>query len=79
MSKGNNWTREENILAFNLYCQIPFGTIVVRLSPKIREANNDSKETISWLMSFDEKPLLLPRKFQPDPQLLAIHASISGH
>lgn len=22
-----NWTREEHILAFNLYCQIPFGTI----------------------------------------------------
>ena len=52
---------------------------VVRLSPKMREANNDSKETIDWLMSFDGKPLLLPRKFQPDPQLLAIHASLSGH
>src|SRR5688572_26561406 len=24
---GTNWTREEHILAFNLYCQIPFGTI----------------------------------------------------
>ncbi len=22
-----NWTRDEHILAFNLYCQIPFGTI----------------------------------------------------
>lgn len=52
---------------------------VVRLSPKMREANNDFKETIDWLMSFDGKPLLLPRKFQPDPQLLAIHASLSGH
>lgn len=26
--RGNsNWTREEHLLAFNLYCQIPFGTI----------------------------------------------------
>ncbi len=23
----NNWTREEHIIAFNLYCQIPFGQI----------------------------------------------------
>lgn len=26
-SRNKNWTREEHILAFNLYCQIPFGTI----------------------------------------------------
>jgi putative restriction endonuclease len=25
--KGEDWTRDEHILAFNLYCQIPFGTI----------------------------------------------------
>jgi putative restriction endonuclease len=25
-----NWTREEHILAFNLYCKIPFGTIHMR-------------------------------------------------
>ena len=24
---NNNWTREEHIIAFNLYCQIPFGRI----------------------------------------------------
>src|SRR6188474_1668756 len=23
--EGTNWTREEHILAFNLYCKIPFG------------------------------------------------------
>ena len=26
-SGNNNWTREEHIIAFNLYCQIPFGRI----------------------------------------------------
>ncbi len=52
---------------------------VVRLSPKLREENNDSKETIDWLMSFEGKPLLLPKKFQPDPELLAIHASLCCH
>lgn len=25
--KSNNWTREETIVAFNLYCKIPFGKI----------------------------------------------------
>lgn len=31
-----NWSREEHILAFNLYSQIPFGTIHVR-NPKIQK------------------------------------------
>jgi len=31
-----NWTREEHILAFNLYCKIPFGSIHIR-NPKIIE------------------------------------------
>jgi len=25
--KNTDWTREEHILAFNLYCKIPFGQI----------------------------------------------------
>lgn len=36
MPKGTNWTREEHILAFNLYSQIPFGTIHIH-NPKIKE------------------------------------------
>src|SRR5881296_256870 len=31
-----NWSREEHILAFNLYCQIPFGTIHTR-NPRVQE------------------------------------------
>lgn len=30
-----------------------------------------------WLASFDGKPLLLPKKFEPDPQLLGIHRRMS--
>src|SRR5258708_25418823 len=33
---NNNWTREEHILAFNLYCQIPFGSIDMR-NPRVIE------------------------------------------
>lgn len=36
MAVKDNWSREEHILAFNLYSQIPFGTIHVR-NPKIQE------------------------------------------
>jgi len=36
MATGDNWSREEHILAFNLYSQIPFGTIHIR-NPKIQE------------------------------------------
>lgn len=27
MEEFNSWTREEHILAFNLYCKIPFSKI----------------------------------------------------
>jgi putative restriction endonuclease len=37
--KRRNWTREELILAFNLYCQIPYGTFHNR-NPKIIELAN---------------------------------------
>ncbi len=35
-SANRDWTREEHLLAFNLYCKIPFGTIHMR-NPKIVE------------------------------------------
>lgn len=34
--RNPDWTREEHILAFNLYCKIPFGTIHIR-NPRIIE------------------------------------------
>ena len=34
--EGENWNREEHLLAFNLYCRIPFGTIHMR-NPRIIE------------------------------------------
>jgi putative restriction endonuclease len=34
--EGEKWNREEHIVAFNLYSQIPFGTIHMR-NPKVRE------------------------------------------
>lgn len=36
MKRNPNWSREEHILAFNLYCKIPFGTIHQN-NPKIIE------------------------------------------
>ena len=35
-SEKRNWTREEHILAFNLYCQIPFGTMHMG-NPKVQQ------------------------------------------
>jgi predicted restriction endonuclease len=48
---------------------------VIRLSPKLRETNDDSKQTVDWLFSFDGKKLLLPTNFQPDLKFLTKHAS----
>ena len=36
MSKNPNWTREEHILAFNLYNDIPFGTIHIH-NPRLQQ------------------------------------------
>jgi len=47
---------------------------IVRLAPNLREATDESKQTIEWLMSFEGKRLLLPNNFQPDSSLLAKHA-----
>jgi len=35
-ARHNPWTRDEHILAFNLYCKIPFGTIHMR-NPRVIE------------------------------------------
>ena len=36
MPRSRHWSRDEHVLAFNLYCKIPFGTIHMR-NPKIIE------------------------------------------
>lgn len=48
---------------------------IIRLSPELREATTESKQTVDWLLSFDGKRLLLPANFQPDEKLLAKHAA----
>ncbi len=48
---------------------------VVRFSPDLHRVTADSKQTVEWLLSFDGKQLMLPKRFQPDCELLAKHAS----
>jgi putative restriction endonuclease len=45
---------------------------IVRMSNRFREEKQLS-EGSRWLLSFDGKPLILPAKFQPDPELLLNH------
>jgi len=47
----------------------------IRLSKKLYTGKAESIGTIDWLASFEGKSLLLPKNFQPDPTLLAKHAS----
>jgi putative restriction endonuclease len=69
--RSQNWTREELILAFNLYCKIPFGTIHNR-NPRIIELARllgRSPSALSWklanLASLD--PSLRARKIAGAP------------
>lgn len=45
---------------------------VVRMSNRLR-VEKQSSEGSRWLLSFDGKPLILPTKFSPDPELLLKH------
>jgi putative restriction endonuclease len=49
----NKWTREELILAFNLYCKIPFGTIHIRNPQIITLAKilGRTPSAISWKLA----------------------------
>lgn len=48
--KRNNWTREELIVAFNLYCKIPFNKINYRNEIIIRLANSIGRtpSAVAW-------------------------------
>lgn len=49
----NKWTREELILAFNLYCKIPFGTIHIRNHQIIALAKilGRTPSAVSWKLA----------------------------
>ena len=52
-SERRNWTREELILAFNLYCKIPFGQIHIR-NPKVIELAaliSRTPSAVSWKLA----------------------------
>src|ERR1700739_1559411 len=52
-SKRRNWTREELILAFNLYCRTQFGRIHIR-NPEIIKLANEIGRTpsaVSWKLA----------------------------
>src|SRR5260370_26292278 len=45
----------------------------IKMSAKLRGANRGSSEVATWLSSFEDKRLVLPGNFQPDPNLLLKH------
>lgn len=61
--------------AFDRYLMWIDSDLKARFSPALRRGPNESIESLAWLLSFEDKPLLLPQNFGPDPELLAQHAS----
>lgn len=51
--KRNNWTREELIVAFNLYCKTPFGKINSQnsLIIKLSKAINRTPSAVAWKLA----------------------------
>jgi putative restriction endonuclease len=45
----------------------------IRFSRRLSEAAKD-EQSLNWLLSFEGKPLRLPKNFAPDPDLLSSHA-----
>ena len=46
----------------------------IRLTTRICPVDQPSKQTVDWLLSFNGRPLLLPKKFRPDSRFLERHA-----
>jgi putative restriction endonuclease len=69
--KGEDWNREELVIAFNLYSQIPFGTIHMR-NPKVIELAamlGRSPGSVSWKLTNFARldPALKARGIQGSP------------
>ncbi len=47
----------------------------VRFSSELHRVADTPKGALAWLLSFEGKQLILPKRFGPDPQLLSQHAS----
>jgi putative restriction endonuclease len=47
----------------------------VKVSPKLHAKPQNLNGAARWLSSFDGKHLILPKNFQPDPELLKQHAA----
>ncbi len=48
---------------------------LVRFSQQFHKVTGTSKEAVSWFTQFEGRPLLLPKKFSPDPEFLKHHAA----
>jgi len=47
----------------------------VRFSSELHRISDTPTGALGWLVSFEGKQLLLPNRFQPDPELLSLHAA----
>lgn len=50
-------------------------SLLVRFSPRLHRASATAKEATSWITQFEGRPLLLPKKFSPNPEFLKRHAN----
>ncbi len=48
---------------------------LIRFSPTLRAAKGQSASAVDWLTQREGQPLLLPKKFSPDPAFLMHHAA----
>lgn len=61
--------------AFDRYLMWIDEGFVIRFSPRLHKLKAVGNEAcVEWLMQFDGKTLILPKKFSPDPKFLKSHA-----
>jgi putative restriction endonuclease len=54
-------------------------SFTIHFSPQINSIAPRSITSLDWLLSFEGKPLVLPKRFTPDPVLLGRHAERSAN
>lgn len=50
---------------------------LIRFSPRLYETKPGGEGPLKWITQYEGKPLILPKKFSPDPEFLKKHAAKS--
>ena len=73
MSARSSWTRQQLLVAFDLYCRTPFGRLHSRNPEIVGAAKAIGRTPSAPIERYEGRPIRLPEKFALDQDLLSYH------